>query len=196
MAATFAYFSTKAQDWRATSYGEVGVSAGYGGGLKHLKLWSPGQNLQVNSLIMHGSAGQELEIGSEFLKFLNSTVQQLIKGKDAAVAESNYKSVKCVRSFSIQDYIGSTCAGGETSVALVAGSKVGGLIVLNPSIGGLFSIPAEVETCWGLGGGATIFRGLVIGVGVQFWDYNMQQRFLREKKRRPTDPVIRDSGGF
>ena len=134
---------------------------------------------------MHVSEGQELEIGSEFLKFINSTVQNLIKGKDAAVSESNYKSVKCVRSFSIQDYIGSSCAGGETSLALGAGYKVGGLIVLNPHSGGLFSIPAEVEACWGLGGGATTFHGIVIGIGTQFWDYNMQQRFLREKKRKP-----------
>lgn len=178
----FNYFSKKAQDWRATSYGDVGASAGYGGGLKHLKLWSPSQKLQVNSIIMHVSAGVELEIGGDLLKFINSTVQYLIKGKDAVVAESNYKSVKCVRSFSIQDYIGSTCAGGETSLALGIGDKVAGLIVINPNIGGLFSIPPEVETCWALGGGTTVFRGAVIGVGSQFWDYNMQQRYLMEKK--------------
>lgn len=178
----FNYFSKKAQDWRATSYGDVGVSAGYGGGLKHLKLWSPSQSLQVNSIIMHVSAGAELEVGSDLLKFVNSTVQYLIKGKDAAVSESNYKTVKCVRSFSITDYIGSTCAGGETSLALGAGYKVAGLVVLNPSVGGLFSIPPEVETCWALGGGVTTFRGVVLGVGTQFYDYNMQQRYLMEKK--------------
>lgn len=192
----FSYFSKKAQDWRATSYGDVGVCAGYGGGLKHLKLWSPSQNLKVNSLVLHVSTGAEVEVNSAILTFINSTVQYLVKGKDAATSESNYKTLKCVRSFSIADYIGSTCAGGETSLALGIGDKVGGLVVLNSTVGGLFSIPPEVETCWGIGGGVTAFRGIVLGIGVQFYDYNMQQRFLMELNRKPTDPVIRDAAHY
>lgn len=192
----FSYFSKKAQDWRATSYGDVGISAGFGGGLKHLKMWSPSQNLKVNSLVLHVSAGVEIEINSAILSFINSTVQNLVKSKDAATSESNYKTLRCVRAFSIMDYIGSTCAGGETSLALGVGDKVGGLVVLNSSIGGLFSIPLEVETCWGLGGGSTVFRGVILGIGTQFYDYNMQERFQRELKRKPTDPVIRDAGHY
>lgn len=195
MANSFSYFSTKAQDWQATSYGDIGVCAGYGGGLKHLKLWSPSQNLKVNSLIVHGSVGQELEIKSEFLNLVNGVIQYTIKSKDSVVSEWNYKPVKCLKSFSITDYVGSICTGAEESAAFIAGLKVGGLAVTNPNIGNLFIIPPEVETSWGLGAGMTAFSGVVIGVGIQFFDYNMQQRYLREKARKSAmDPVIRDPG--
>jgi hypothetical protein len=179
---SFDYFSTKAQDWKATSYGDIGISAGYGGGLKHLKLWSPSKNLKVNSIVVHGKVGLEVEIKSDLLNLINGVIQNLIKGKEAATAESSYKPVKCYAAFSITDYIGALCAGFEESITILGGLKVGGLIVSSAGGSPLFSIPAEVENAWGIGGGATTFSGFVVGVGVQFWDYNMQQRFLMEKK--------------
>lgn len=192
----FSYFSTKVQDWKATSYGDIGVSAGYGGGIKHLKLWSQSKKLKVNSLLLHGSAGIELEINSEFLKVVNGVIQNLLKVKDAATAEFNYKQLKCYRSFSIADYIGSTCAGFDESLAGGMGLKVGGLGVYMPGVGPLFSIPPEVENAWGLGGSVTGFTGIIIGVGSQFYDYNMQRRFYMEKNRKATDPVPRPPGGY
>lgn len=179
---SFEYFSTKVRDWKATSYGDVGVSAGLGAGLKHLKLWSPGKNLKVNSILVNGKTGVEIEIKSDLLGLINSVVQNFIKGKESVTAESNFKPLNCYASFSIADYIGALCAGFEESLTAIGGRKVGGLKVSQPGIGPLFAIPVEVENAWGIGGGATAFSGFVVGVGVQFWDYNMQQRFLMEKK--------------
>lgn len=179
---SFSYFSTKAQDWKATSYGDVGVSAGYGAGLKHLKLWSPGSDLKVNSLVVHGKGGLELKLSSDLLGFINGVIQNTIKGKEAATAESNYKALKCFRAFSITDYIGSLCAGFEESLAMGGGLKVGGLKVSDTNIGSLFALPVEVENTWGIGGSVSTFSGFVVGVGVQFYDFNMQQRFLMEKR--------------
>lgn len=192
----FSYFSKKAQDWQATSYGDVGVAAGLGGGVKHLKLWSPSTNLTVNSLLLHGKAGAEIQIKSELLNIINGAIQNFLKGKESVTSEFNYKKLTCYTSFSIENYIGSLCAGFDEAVTIGVGKKVGGLKVSKPGVGPLFLIPPEVETMWGLGGGVSAFSGIVIGVGVQFFDYNMQQRYFREKARKPTDPVIRDPGGF
>lgn len=193
---SFEYFQERVQDWKATSYGDVGLSAGYGGGLKHLKLWSPSKNLKVNSLVLQATAGYEIEITSDLLTTINGVIQNLLKTKDAATAESSYKKLNCYRAFSIADYIGSTCAGSDQSFIPGSGIKVGTFVVYQSGVGLLFSIPPEVEGTWGLGGAMTGFVGTIIGVGTQFFDYNMQQRFMREKARKPTDPVIRDPGGF
>lgn len=185
----FSYFSTKAQDWKATSYGDVGFSGNYGVGLKHLKLWSPSKSLKVNSLVLQGKVGVEIEITIEFLKFVNGAIQNILKGKESATAESNYKALKCFKSFSIADYIGCQCEGHEESFIIGSGLKVSGLKVFQPldALNPLFLIPAEVENTWGLGGSISAFSGLIIGIGTQFFDYNMQQKFQMELNRKPTD---------
>ena len=190
----FSYFSDRANDWQATSYGDVGACAGIGGGAKHLKLWSPSIKRSVNSLIVHGAVGVEIKVEAPFLSLINGAIQNVVKGKETATAEGNYKRLTCHTSFSIMNYIGSLCAGFEESLAAGGGRKVGGLKVSSMGFGPLFTIPAEVENAWGIGGGVKAFSGVVLGIGTQFYDYNMQQRYWRERNRKPGDPGILDPG--
>lgn len=188
----FSYLKTKVRDWEATSYGDIGVSAGIGAGILHLKLWSPSHKFCVNSLILQGKVGMEVdvEMGTELTKLLskiNGGIQNFLKGKDAALSEFSYKKLTCYTAFSISDYLGSFCAGFEESIAAVAGKKISSLKVASLDIGPLFLIPKELETAWGIGGNLTGFSGVVIGVGFQFFEYNMQQRYQMEKNRKPTD---------
>ncbi len=196
----FGYFTVCKADWQVTSYGDLGAYGGLGGSVKHMRFKSPSSGHGLHAILLQGGAGVEVQISCEILTFLNSTIQNMIKAKEGATAESNYKKLNCRKAFSIADIIGSIVTSFNESVTVGVGLKVGGLRV--DSSGGpagpglLFTIPAEVENDFGFGGGVSAQTGIIIGVGSQFYDYNMEQRFLRELNRRPTDPVIRDPGGF
>ncbi len=196
----FGHFAVCKADWQLTSYGDLGVYSGLGGGVKHLKFKSPSSGHGMHGILLQVGAGAELQIGSEVLSFINSAIQNTIKAKEGATAEGNYKKLKCRKPFSIIDIIGAQVTSFSESVTIGVGLKVGGSRV--DSSGGpagpglLFTLPAEVENDFGIGGGVSGQTGVIIGVGSQFYDYNMEQRFLRELGRKPTDQVIRDTGHY
>jgi hypothetical protein len=193
----FDYLTVQKADWEVTSYGDFGAYTGYGGTIRHMKFRSPKLGHGTHTIMLQVGFGAELEISAEILTFINSSVQNLIKAKDGATAESNYKKVKCMTAFSIADIIGSTVVSFSEAMAFGVGLKVGALRV--DSAGGpagpghLFTIPAAVENEFGFGAGMSAQGGVIIGVGLQYWDYNMQQKFERELRRKPTDPVIMDA---
>lgn len=193
--ANYDAFETKTNDWRITSYGDVGVSFGGGGKITHFKFYSPSLNQNFNTVHIAFAPGFSLKIGLDFLGKIDGILKSCQKTVDGLQANSNFKPLKCYRAFSCADIIMAWGGGIETEIASICGIKSGGL---HAAKGGkpLFSIPYEVSPSFGLGGGATATVGLFfrLGLGNEYWrqqfDIEMQVR------KSPTDPFPRQPGGF
>lgn len=199
----YSYLKKMTKDWKITSYGDLGAFAGAGGRISHQKFWSPSLKQGVNTIFLELGFGGGASAGIPEIDNLFSQINNLVKIKDARAAESNYKELVCHCSFSISDIIGAfgDCESGQ--LVLGDGPKYVRIAARGSGSGPagsalLFTMPVTFlgEKTYGVAAEASVTSGIFLGVGIQFYNYNMQERFQRELRRKPTDPVIRDSGGF
>lgn len=195
--ANFDAFHKKADDWKITSYGDVGVSVGVGGKITHFKFFSPSLKRNFNTVFIAFAPGYSLKLGLDILQNIDSILKNCHKAVEGSKANSNFKPLKCYHTFSCWDIIGAWGGGIETEIASICGMKAGGLHAAKGSEA-LFSIPYEVSPSFGLGGGATATIGMFFTVDPELSNTYRRQQFdiEMEVRKKPSDPFPRQPGGF
>lgn len=193
--ANFEGFKQNANDWKVTSYGDVGGFAGYGGKITHFRFYSPTLKKGLSTVLLEAGLGASIEIEFSFLSSLDSFLQGVFKAKEAATANSNYKQLNCFRAFSMWDIIGAKAGSADASISSIFGLKTSGIWV---SSGGaiLFEVPLEVSGSFGVGGGFSFTSGVFVAFGSEISNVYQMERFQRELRRKPTDQVPRPAGGY
>jgi hypothetical protein len=196
--ANFSSLMTKANDWKAMSYGDVAGFAGFGGKITHFKFHSPTVKKSLNFVLLEIGVGAEIKIGLDFISSLDSFLQNCNRIKEGATANSNYKALACYRAFSLYDVIAARSTSFDTSISSITGLKVSGLWVSSFDLKYcLFKIPAEVSPALGIGGGASVQGGIFVPFGQEISNVYMLDRYQREKNRKSAmEQIPRPAGGW
>jgi hypothetical protein len=195
----YSYLTKLTDDWKITSYGDFGAFAGVGARCSHQKFYSAKLKKGVNTIFLEVGVGGGASAGIPEIDKIIAQINNLVKVKDARAAESSYKALTCHRAFSIVDIVGALgdCESGQ--LVLGDGPKYVRIAARGNGFGPagsalLFTLPVTFlgEKTYGVAAEASVTSGVFLGVGTQFYNYNMQQRFQREKGRTPSSPVIMD----
>lgn len=202
MSVDLSYIYRKSPDWKAKSVIDFSVFAGFGGGVKHLAIWSPTLKKGVHGAVLFAGFGGEAEakvpkfddlLGDsyDFMKGFIENQAKMVEG--GAKSAGGYDSVTVFRAFSLYEFSVSTVALAEAGGAAVGGAKIEGLTVYCKTQP-IFSIPPAIGAAWGLGAGAHASVGIIL-TSIQH-QVSTKWRYELETRRKPTDMPVRPPGGY
>lgn len=194
--ADYSYFNLTATDWKITGYGDVGGYVGYGGKLSHLKFYSPSLKLYLNSVHLQIGIGVGVDISPKFLSKANTAYENFLKGKDAVTAEGKYTALVCHRPFSLNDIDQARSGAIDTALSIPFGYKTGFCHVSNDRDQLIFSVPANVDPCYGFKAEASASSGIIYSLGNEYLMAINESRKQREMSRKASSPLVRPAGGF
>ncbi len=196
----FSYMSKLTDDWKITSYGDLGAFAGIGGRCSHQKFYSPKLKKGANTIFLEVGVGGGASSKIPDLDTIISILNNLVKVKDGVTAESNYKDLTCHTSFSIADIIGALGDTESAQLVLGDGPKYTRISARGNGLGPagsalLFTMPVTFlgEKTYGAAAEAAISGGIFFGIGMQFYNMNVQQKFQQEELNRKTTDMFRGS---
>lgn len=190
-----AYLWQPAEDWHATSYGDVGVAVGLAAGVVHLNFRSESVGQALNFLMLGAGVGLDASLEGRIGNILDAVGRLLGLGGGL----SGYTRINCLRPFSFADLSGAQCITRNFSATVLIGSQRLLLTLRASGIGpagdGLLFEDLDLGgSTAGLGATATATGNFLISFGTDIYRLNTQRRFERELQRRPSDPVLRDPG--